>query len=60
MKCTGLAMIKQQCPYKAKWINQNGVTVCNYHRDLLDAFTWESRNTRQWKQLEIGVTNEAS
>jgi len=50
-KCTGEAMIGKQCPNDATWENQNGVNVCDYHKLLLDAFTWENRNDRKWIPL---------
>ena len=49
--CTGLAMFGYQCHYYATWVNQNGVKVCDYHKLVLDAFTWEGRNTRKWEQI---------
>lgn len=50
-KCTGMEMVGQQCPNNAEWRNQNGVEVCEYHKLLLDAFTYENRNNRKWEQL---------
>jgi len=40
-----MAMVGQQCPNEAMWRNQYGVEVCDQHRALLDAFTWENRLT---------------
>ncbi len=52
MKCTGMQMVSQQCPHDAIWRNQNGVEVCEYHKLLLDAFTWENRNGRKWEVIK--------
>ena len=51
-KCSGGAMIGRQCPHAAKWINQNGVICCDYHKLLLNAFTWDSRNLRTWEIIK--------
>jgi len=56
--CTGMAMVGQQCPHDAIWKNKNGVKVCDYHKLMLDAFTFESRNTRKWESLLKGVSND--
>ena len=58
VKCTGEAMLATQCPNDAKWVNQNGVTVCDYHKLMLGAFTWASRNKRKWELLgeEVIIT----
>ena len=47
-----------KCEKVAEYINQNGVQVCESHKTLLDAFTWESRNKRHWINLETGETVE--
>ena len=57
MKCTGMAMTGQQCPNDAIWQNQNGVKVCDYHKLMLDAFTYESRKDRKWESLTKEVSN---
>ena len=49
--CTAMAMYEHQCFSRATWENQNGVKVCDYHKLVLDAFTWEGRNTRKWEQI---------
>ncbi len=51
MKCTGMQMVGQQCPHEALWRNQNGVEVCEHHKLLLDAFTWENRNKTTWVKV---------
>ena len=57
-KCTGDAMIGRQCPNDATWENGYGVRVCNHHKLLLDAFTWEGRNDRIWTEIPtIGLEN---
>ena len=40
------------CPNEATWINQYGVKVCEHHKLLLNAFTWEDRNKRKWRKLK--------
>ncbi len=57
-KCTGMAMVGQQCPHKAIWRNQNGAEVCELHKLVLDAFTWENRGTRKWERINKEVDNE--
>ena len=56
-KCTGLAIVGKQCILPAKWENQNGVRVCNYHRLTLDAFTWTGKE-KDWKELEAPVSSQ--
>jgi len=51
--CTGMAIFGQQCPNKAIWRNKNGVEVCEYHKLLLDAFTWENKNERDWQPIDL-------
>ena len=53
IKCSGDAMIGRQCPKLATWVNQNGVYCCDKHKLILDAFTWESLNTRNWQALKL-------
>lgn len=48
-KCTGMAIVGQQCPHDAIWRNQNGVEVCDYHRSLLEAFSYP--NKPQWSKI---------
>jgi len=55
--CTGGAMCGYQCPHEVMWRNQNNVEVCEHHKLLLEAFTWENRNTRKWERM---VNNEKS
>ncbi len=55
MKCTGMDIVGQQCPHDAQWRNQNGVEVCEYHKLLLDAFNWETRDKRKWTNLVESV-----
>jgi len=55
--CGGDAMIGRQCPNQAIWRNQNGVEVCEHHKLLLDAFTWEGRNKRKWELISNGSIN---
>jgi len=31
----------------------NGVEVCEHHKRLLDAFTWEGRNERRWERINM-------
>jgi len=50
-KCSGGNMTGYQCPNKAEWQNQSGVIVCEHHKLLLDAFTWENRSNRKWVRL---------
>jgi len=57
-KCTGMDFVGQQCPHDAIWQNQYGVKVCDYHKLMLDAFTFESRKTRKWESLLEGVSND--
>ena len=45
----GISTVK--CNSPAEFINQNGVCVCSFHKLLLDSFTWENRNQRQWRKL---------
>ena len=54
-KCTGMGIIDKQCPHDAEWRNENGVTVCEYHKLLLDVFNWETRGERKWTKLEESV-----
>jgi len=54
-KCTAGAMVGQQCQHDAEWRNQNGVEVCEYHKLMLDAFTWENRHERKWENLNRGI-----
>jgi hypothetical protein len=49
--CSCGDMVGIQCPNPAKWINQNGVKVCDHGKLLLDAFTWENRNERKWSEI---------
>ena len=49
--CSGDAMIGKQCTCQAIWRNQNSVEVCEHHKLLLDAFTWEGRNERRWELI---------
>ena len=51
-QCSGGNIIGKQCPNEPKWINQNGVIVCDTHKELLDAFTWENRNSRAWRRID--------
>ncbi len=51
VKCTGLKMAGQQCPHPAIWRNHYGVEVCEYHKLVLDAWTWEWRNERTWEPI---------
>jgi len=50
-------MCGYQCPHEVMWRNQNNVEVCEHHKLLLEAFTWENRNTRKWERM---VNNEKS
>ena len=45
------------CPLtvRATWVNKYGVAVCDSHKLLLDAFTWESRHDRQWTQIKSAM-----
>ncbi len=43
-----------KCEKASEYENQNGVQVCEFHKTLLDAFTWESRDKRRWVNLETG------
>ena len=52
MLCTGMQICDQQCPHEAIWVNQNGVKVCEYHKLLLDAFNWETRDKRCWTAID--------
>lgn len=51
--CSGGQIIDRQCPNEAVWQNQNGVAVCEFHKLLIEAFTWEDRNTTVWSKFEI-------
>lgn len=42
-----------ECNNKAEYKNNNGVCVCPYHKLLLDAFNWETREKRKWCKLSI-------
>ena len=53
IKCTGGQIIDQQCLHRASWRNMNGVEVCEHHKRLLDAFTWEGRNERRWERINM-------
>ena len=47
------------CSNLASYTNRNGVRVCEYHKLLIDAFTWENRNDRSWGTLpKIEVKTE--
>ena len=50
--CTGDNMIGRQCPNEVEWVNQYSVEVCEHHKLLLDAFTWDSRNERHWTSIK--------
>ena len=50
--CSCGNMVGIQCPQPVKWINQNGVKVCDHGKLLLDAFTWENRNNRKWQEVK--------
>ena len=52
VKCSGGDMIDKQCTEAPKWVNQNGVVCCEYHKLLLDAFTWENRHKRKWTPIK--------
>jgi len=58
MKCSGENMLGNQCPNDAEWVNANSVTVCERHKLLLDAFTWENRNKRHWQKLPCHKENK--
>jgi hypothetical protein len=60
MKCTFGNISGHQCPNEATWVNQNGVTVCEQHKLVLDAFNWETRNKRKWDKLpnRLNATGE--
>ncbi len=51
--CLGGGIIGKQCSHKATWKNISGVKVCDHHKLLLDAFTWESRKERKWEKIEV-------
>ena len=55
-KCTGMAMVGQQCPHDATWENEHGVKVCYYHKLMLNAFTWELRDVIKWTELQTDST----
>jgi hypothetical protein len=50
--CTYGCMTGINCNKPAEWRNQNGVEVCEYHKLVLDTFTWENRNERKWELIE--------
>jgi len=37
------------CSNIVTFTNKNGLRVCDYHKLLVDAFTWENRNERSWE-----------
>jgi hypothetical protein len=39
------------CMKPVIWQNQNGVRACDWHKLMLDAFTWENRNQRKWEKI---------
>lgn len=48
-RCSGVGGCN--CNNEAKWENEHGVKVCDYHKLLIDGFGWEHRHKRSWKQL---------
>ena len=56
--CTGCQIIDRQCPNPAKWVNQNGVKVCDFHKLQIDAFGFEGRNNRIWTPIELTPNNK--
>ncbi|KKM76422.1 hypothetical protein LCGC14_1380370 [marine sediment metagenome] len=55
MQCTGVLGVA--CSNEAEWVNEKGVCLCERHKLLLDAFTWENRNERTWRKVKE-VTDE--
>ena len=49
MNCSGGLV---ECDQEAEWVNANDVKVCDWHKNLIDAFTWENRNQRTWEKIE--------
>jgi hypothetical protein len=53
-QCSGAMGVT--CYNRATWENQNGVKVCNQHKLLMNAFTFEGRNKRKWKKIKYYKT----
>jgi len=50
LKCT-FNLTDEPCPNKATWINSEGVSVCDYHKLLLDGFSYELRGFITWNKI---------